>query len=337
MGINHHYTQTVADGTATSVVRPSDWNSAHKMNYALGGNTVGSASVSGLDVAFHGGNNITLSADTANSRIIISGNNQSTQTQAAGNIAGVGTTFAGTNVSATMGLNSNGLALSLSAPAGGGGGGNVTVSNWIFPRFGFTGISSHTATAMNGSMFVCPENIHQGLTATKVAMLHSHTVVSSYNTLQNMSMTLSFALYSKANDTLLSLASSGSQSFSGSWSTSNGTGSINGMRELYVPININATPGDYFAARIMSITGDNASAATAHTISHFGAAIQSSAPAAAEGFGIATNASQAPFAPFMGRFTTTTNAFPSSIALSNFTLQTGTNAVYANFYREYKG
>jgi hypothetical protein len=46
---------------------------------------------------------------------------QTNQTAASGNIAGVGTTFAGTNVTATMALNSVGLALSLSAGAGGGG------------------------------------------------------------------------------------------------------------------------------------------------------------------------------------------------------------------------
>lgn len=45
---------------------------------------------------------------------------QSVQTQAAGNIAGVGTTFSGTNVSATLGLNSAGLGLSLSGAPGGG-------------------------------------------------------------------------------------------------------------------------------------------------------------------------------------------------------------------------
>jgi hypothetical protein len=46
---------------------------------------------------------------------------QTNQTAASGNIAGVGTTFAGTNVTATMALNSAGLGLSLSAGAGGGG------------------------------------------------------------------------------------------------------------------------------------------------------------------------------------------------------------------------
>lgn len=73
MPIQHYYSQTVADGTATSVVRPSDWNSNHKMVYNLSGNTAGSSQVTGADVVFQGGNNITLSADTANSRIVFNG------------------------------------------------------------------------------------------------------------------------------------------------------------------------------------------------------------------------------------------------------------------------
>jgi hypothetical protein len=73
MSIQHFYTQTVADGTATSVVRPSDWNSGHKMVYNLSGNTLGSSQVSGADVQFVGGNNITLSADTANSKVVFVG------------------------------------------------------------------------------------------------------------------------------------------------------------------------------------------------------------------------------------------------------------------------
>lgn len=61
MPIQHVYTQTVADGTATSVVRPSDWNSNHKMVYNLSGNTLGSSQLSGADITFVGGNDITLS------------------------------------------------------------------------------------------------------------------------------------------------------------------------------------------------------------------------------------------------------------------------------------
>lgn len=54
---------------------------------------------------------------------------QTNQTVASGNIAGVGTTFNGTNISGSLTLNSNGLNLALSGPAAGGGGANVVVSN----------------------------------------------------------------------------------------------------------------------------------------------------------------------------------------------------------------
>ena len=62
MGIQHFYSQTVADGTATSVVRPSDWNSAHNQIVNLGGNTLGTSQVSGSDIVWAGGNGVTLSA-----------------------------------------------------------------------------------------------------------------------------------------------------------------------------------------------------------------------------------------------------------------------------------
>lgn len=123
MAIQHFYSQTVADGTATSVVRPSDWNSGHKEVLNLGGNTLGTSQVTGSDIVWAGGNNITLSAN--GSTVTIVGPvtvAQTNQTAASGNIAGVGTTFGGTNVSGSMTLNSNGLALSLSAAAPGGGG-----------------------------------------------------------------------------------------------------------------------------------------------------------------------------------------------------------------------
>jgi hypothetical protein len=87
---------------------------------------------------------------------------QTTQTQPAGNIAGVGTTFGGTNVSGSMTLNSNGLALSLSAPTPGGGAainvsagttsGNlqtIVFSNSNGVSFGLNG-STVTASAAGG-------------------------------------------------------------------------------------------------------------------------------------------------------------------------------------------
>ena len=113
MSIAHVYSQTVADGTATSVVRPSDWNSNHNMVLNIGGNTAGTSQISGQDIVWVGGNNVTLSAN--GSTVSIVGPNtvaQSVQTQASGNIAGAGYTFttqAGTSIGATH--NSAGLSL----------------------------------------------------------------------------------------------------------------------------------------------------------------------------------------------------------------------------------
>jgi hypothetical protein len=77
MAVSHVYSQTVADGTATSVVRPSDWNSAHNQYVTLAGNTAGQSTISGTNIAFQGGNNVTLSANTAagGATIVISGAN----------------------------------------------------------------------------------------------------------------------------------------------------------------------------------------------------------------------------------------------------------------------
>lgn len=90
MTIKHIFTNAIPDavGTVTvpdnaggfstveasALVRPSDWNSAHVMAYPLAGNTAGSSAVSGTDVYFYGGNNITLSG-TSNS-VQIHGANQ---------------------------------------------------------------------------------------------------------------------------------------------------------------------------------------------------------------------------------------------------------------------
>lgn len=119
MALYHVYSQTVADGTATSVVRPSDWNSAHNQQITLAGNTAGQSTVSGTNIAFQGGNNVTLSAVTAAgaATIIVSGANtvaQTVQTQASGAIAGTGftsTTTTGTNVTAAMGTNGLSMAV----------------------------------------------------------------------------------------------------------------------------------------------------------------------------------------------------------------------------------
>jgi hypothetical protein len=79
---------------------------------------------------------------------------QSVQTQASGNIAGVGTTFAGTNVTATVGLNSAGLALSLSA----GGGGGAAADGVNILQAGTVGTTGTTFSASTGTVFLNGSN-----------------------------------------------------------------------------------------------------------------------------------------------------------------------------------
>lgn len=127
MALYHAYSQTVGDGTATSVVRPSDWNSGHNQFVTLAGNTAGASTISGTNIVYQGGNNVTLSGTGAT--IIVSGANtvaQTVQTQASGNIAGNGytsTTQAGTTVGLTQGT--NGLSVAwppfITTAAGGNG------------------------------------------------------------------------------------------------------------------------------------------------------------------------------------------------------------------------
>ena len=121
MAVSHVYNQTVADGTATSVVRPSDWNSAHNQFLTVSGNTAGSSTMSGTNIVWQGGNNVTLSVSTAAgaATVVVSGANtvaQTVQTQASGNIPRSGLTTGATAGVLMVGTNdTNGISLGVPA------------------------------------------------------------------------------------------------------------------------------------------------------------------------------------------------------------------------------
>ena len=71
MAVSHVFSNAVADGTNTSIVRPRDWNSAHNQYLSATGNTAGQSTFSGTNIVFGGGPNITLSGVNA-TRIDIS-------------------------------------------------------------------------------------------------------------------------------------------------------------------------------------------------------------------------------------------------------------------------
>lgn len=99
---NSGSTQTVA---ATDLVRPSDWNSAHAMAITLTGNTAGVSTVSGSNIIWSGGPNVTLSG-TAGSVVFSAG---------AGGGGGVALSAGANSVSngTVVFSNSNGLSFGL--------------------------------------------------------------------------------------------------------------------------------------------------------------------------------------------------------------------------------
>lgn len=70
MAINHVFSNGIADGTNTQIVRPSDWNSVHNLYSTIVGNTAGQSTVSGTNIVLAAGNNVTLSANGSTISIV---------------------------------------------------------------------------------------------------------------------------------------------------------------------------------------------------------------------------------------------------------------------------
>ena len=111
--------------------------------------------------------------------------------------AGTGTTFAGTNITATIGLNSNGLALSLSGNTGGGGGGGIAAA-------------AGTQTATSGTVVFSNSN---GIT---FGMSNSSIITASHNALTSQSNQAFSASGGSSTFQTLNFANSNGVTFSNS-------------------------------------------------------------------------------------------------------------------------
>lgn len=310
-------TQGVFPGTAVLTT-------AAQSNHSHGNPTLALTNLTGTTASASNGFTLSLSAGAGG-----------TVNQTGPNIAAGGVTVTDGTV---VFSNANGVSFGIAGStmtASAAGGGGATLSRWMGPGMGLSSITSHSASALNGSIIIGMEQIPVNVSASKIGIVLGHSIVTSYNTSQVASLTLNMAVYGRVNSTAISMMSSGTQSFSMSWSSSTTTGVV-GMREVYVPFNMNLTPGVYYIARQMSLTGNNASAATAHTISHFGVPTMSAISAAGDGYGVATAASNAAMVPFQGGFSVTSGAFPATIGLSDM-VHTGTIYAHANYWREFVG
>lgn len=209
--------QTMA---ATDLVRPSDWNSAHGHLITLGGNTAGASTVSGTNIVYAGGNNITLSG--------VQGANVATITIAGGGGAGDGVNIlaAGTQTANTTGtvafLDSNGIAWGMSNNS------QITASYTQSTHSHSTApgaLAAGTQTATSGTIVFADSNgVAFGLsgstqiTASYTQSTHSHSTAPGALAAGTQTATSGTIVFVDSNG--LAFGMSGSTQITGSYSQS---------------------------------------------------------------------------------------------------------------------
>lgn len=299
----------------------------------IGSNTSGAtASISSGTMLLAGGNNITLSQN-ANSITISAG------AGAGGGLAGLansqttwtsGTVRLSEVANITINSSQDGASqwFKFSCPAPGGGGG-ATLSDFRPMENIFTSIG----TIPQGSLSIRPVLIPFNVTATAMRFAVSQTVATQSNTSSaGQNLSINVAIYT-LNASSLSRASSGSAVNFASYQ-SNATGSITGMKQLTVPINLNITPGQYWIGVAIS-TATSGQTSLGQTRTLYG---NDRMPTAAQAINIGILGSGTATIrhayPFQGIYTAATSAPPVSISSGQMNVTSASNPVRANFWFE---
>lgn len=149
--IKHIFSNAIADGTNTNIVRPVDWNSVHAITLNISGTDISAAfsNLNGVSFGTEAGGKMTASIQTS---------------YAASNHSHGNPTLALTNLSGTTASNSAGLTLSLSANAAAAGVGieagtrtATTAGNLRFETgngitFGLNGVGGSVMTASHNAI-----------------------------------------------------------------------------------------------------------------------------------------------------------------------------------------
>jgi hypothetical protein len=173
-------------------------------------------------------------------------------------------------------------------------GGTPAADQWEFPP----GARSNLSGISNASLSLQPFNFAWNLNATKAAIMMSQGSTSN----SSGGLSISIAIYTR-NGSTLSLASSGSQSYS--WTSGTGPwSSFSGIKNWTVPVSFTLTPGQYWYAVWVRTTnaGTYSILGGPPGLSYLGEA------------GVASNTSQQ-MMDWLGFFSVSiTTAMPSSIA-----------------------
>lgn len=340
-----------SNGNTISVGASQSVQTQNLHNISLSGNTTGTlAQISSGTLTLAGGNNITLSQN-GNAVTISAGaggggggvaiaNSQATYTSGTVNLleGGGAITIASSaggqslkvsvpatsSLSATGGfsISTNGSTISMGVPAA------TTLSRFEYPEGLFTSLGAVGQGSLSINHIYVPFNV----TGSAMKIGGSLSAATSTDaTTASANISLWMGLYT-LNGSTLSLASSGSANNGFQWSQSastTGNTSINSMRQMTVPINVNMTPGEYWVAAVIS-------SATTYTSAGFTMYGNNQVAAAANNAiltPIGSNTSAArDVMLFQGVHRTATAAGPTTIVGSQVNNTSASIVQRANFY-----
>jgi len=270
----------------------------------LGANTAGNTTASGSTIGWSG-QNLTLSG-TNNSQIVISA-------PATSSLSGTG----------AVSISINGSTISIGVAA-------ATLSNFHHPENVWTSLGVQGQGSLSIKHFYAPFYVTGSAMKMGVSL---SAVTNTSATTASCNLSLWMGIYT-LNGSTLSLASSGSANNGFAWSQSASTTantSINSMRQLTVPININMTPGEYWVAAVIS----SATTYTSAVMTFYGGNLINNAASAAmfAPIGSGTTASSMVI-PFQGIYTANTSVGPASMSKANINFSSASNVQRANFYHQ---
>lgn len=249
------------------------------------------------------------------------------------------------SVTGALSMSNNGSTISLGAPATSSligingvsisttgnsiylSGPTPTLQRWEYPSAVFTTLPA----IVNNSISLQHMYVPFFVTGTEMKIGGSLSI-GTHTSASTGSVTIKYrmALYT-LNGSTLSLATSGSGSTSFGVS-SNSVSSLAGMRQFTVPMNVNMTPGQYWAAAMMSTATNYASNSMTFTLYGNNQMPTAASNAILSPMGVAVTAAPRDVYLFQGMYGTTTTAFPAAIQGSQINNSAASAAMRAQFY-----
>ncbi|MDN5275059.1 MAG: hypothetical protein JWP06_960 [Candidatus Saccharibacteria bacterium] len=232
----------------------------------------------------------------------------------------------GNNITLSQATGAGGNTITIAGAGGGGAGG--TLSRFEYMEGLFTSLNTVVAGSLSLNHMYVPFNVSGS--AMKIGgSLSAATNTSA--TVASANISLWMGIYT-LNGSTLSLASSGSANNGFQWSHSASTtanSSVQSMRQMTVPMNVNMTPGEYWVGAVLS----SATTYTSAAFTIYGNDRVASGATNAVLTPIGGNTTVARDAMlFQGIYTALTSAGPTTIVGSQINNTSASNVQRANFY-----